>query len=211
MSKYANPGSANIRMPWFVYWLKYKPRLRQLEKIQIEEGDVVFLGDSITEWNDWQAAFPEIRAHNFGIAGDTSFGVLSRLQQITSGAEPSQLFLLIGTNDMFTFRRVSLEELLSNIESIIKKINTVFPKTNIYVQSVMPRQAKFAEAIKELNQHIEIIAEQLNVTYIDLWGIMDDGSGRLRRDYTRDSLHLNKRGKRKWIDFIQAFVASSKQ
>lgn len=206
INKIPNPGFTKIRMPWFLYWLKYKPRVRHLGQVEIHQGDVVFLGDSITEWNNWQDAFSEIRTHNYGIAGDTSYGLLARLHQITSGNQPSKLFLLIGTNDMFSFGRVSMEELLSNIETILVQLKTSFPKTQIYVQSIMPRQQKYGDAIKAVNRRIETITEHHGATYIDLWGIMDDGTGRLRRDYTHDNLHLNKRAKKIWVEHLRQFI-----
>ncbi|MDH5182971.1 MAG: GDSL-type esterase/lipase family protein [Gammaproteobacteria bacterium] len=209
MTDIPNPGSTKIRMPWFVYWLKYKPRVKQLAKVHINEGDVVFLGDSLTEWNDWQTAFPEIKVHNFGIAGDTSYGVLSRIHQITSGNQPSKLFLLIGTNDMFTFGRVGMKELLLNIETILKSIRTSFPETKIYVQGIMPRQVKYGEAIKQLNMKIEKLISRCGENYLDLWPIMDDGTGKLRREYTRDNLHLNDTAKRKWIEYLRPLVIDS--
>lgn len=206
MDNIPNPGSTELRMPWYVYWLKYKLRVRSLNKAEIHDNDVVFLGDSITEWNDWQGAFPEVKTHNFGIVGDTSYGVLARLHQITSGQPPGKIFLLIGTNDMFTYGRVSMEELLSNMDTILTEIRYSFPKTEVYVQSVMPRQPKFGDVIKELNRQVEELTERHRVTYIDLWGIMDDGTGRLRREYTGDNLHLNKKGKKVWNDYLRPFV-----
>src|SRR5205807_6682662 len=67
-----------------------------------EYGAVVMLGDSITQgWNDdFSAWFPGLKIANRGISGDTSRGVLSRLQEDVLALEPRAVVLLIGTNDL---------------------------------------------------------------------------------------------------------------
>ena len=44
--------------------------------------DIVMLGDSLTEWGNWHELVPEFRVINRGIAGDTSSGVLDRLEEV---------------------------------------------------------------------------------------------------------------------------------
>ena len=74
-------------------------QISAFEALPIAPDDVVFLGDSITEAGPWEELFPGIRVRNRGIGGDTTGGVLRRLEQVTSGG-PAKVFLLIGTNDL---------------------------------------------------------------------------------------------------------------
>ena len=62
----------------------------------------MFLGESITQgWGGGLgAAFPGIKVANRGISGDTTRGVLIRLQEDVLSLEPSAVVLLIGTNDI---------------------------------------------------------------------------------------------------------------
>ena len=60
---------------------------RQWEK-KMQPGDVVMLGDSITEGADWAALLPQTRVHNHGIGGDDTVGVLRRLDLVTR-AQPA--------------------------------------------------------------------------------------------------------------------------
>lgn len=71
----------------------------QFEVLPVLPGDTVFLGDSITEGGSWHELFPSSRVRNRGIGGEVTTGVLGRVNQISRGA-PSQVFLLIGTNDL---------------------------------------------------------------------------------------------------------------
>ncbi len=74
--------------------------------------DIVMLGDSLTEWGNWHELVPEFRVINRGIAGDTSFGVLGRLQEVID-RRPKVVFVMVGTNDLGL--RVPPESLLRNL------------------------------------------------------------------------------------------------
>ena len=69
---------------------------------QKDQGAVVFLGDSITQGWDvgLQFAFPGVKIANRGISGDTSRGVLIRLQEDVLALNPAAVVLLVGTNDL---------------------------------------------------------------------------------------------------------------
>ena len=199
------PGAQAIRMPWFVYWISYRRRVKALQRISVNTGDIVFLGDSLTQWVDWENEFPNLPVRNFGIAGDTSYGVLSRLHQFKY-QKPAKVFLLIGTNDMFTFQRVSMDELLKNIVEILGQIRSASPYTKIYLQSIFPRQIKWADQIRLLNSKIRSLALQSDIVYIDVWPLLEDGAGGLRKELTRDRLHLKDEGKRIWVDCLRPYV-----
>ena len=74
----------------------YDRWVTQFDELSVEQGDVVFLGDSITRGGSWYELHPDSPIRNRGIGGDTTSGVLARLHQVTSG-KPSQVLLLIGT------------------------------------------------------------------------------------------------------------------
>src|SRR5207244_10058498 len=72
----------------------YRSRLAFFRQI-VGDADVVMLGDSITEGMDWRELFPDVRILNRGIAGDTSAGVLNRLDEVIA-RHPKMVFLMIG-------------------------------------------------------------------------------------------------------------------
>ena len=77
------PGAGPIRRyDWFkALW---RERRSEWAKEHLkDEGAVVFLGDSITQlWGDaLPTAFPGVKIANRGISGDTTRGVLIRLQE----------------------------------------------------------------------------------------------------------------------------------
>ena len=191
-------------MPLPLYWLSYCPRVRRFAKDPVRPGDIVFLGDSITAWAKWSELLPDLPVRNFGIPGDTSAGILARLHQVTSGS-PAKVFLLIGTNDLH-FGKLSEDEVVANVARIVERLRTESPTTEIYVQSVMPRHLSRAEQVKRLNGKLEAATVSGDATWIDLWPILDDGRGCLRREYTWDRLHLRLAANRAWANHLHAFI-----
>jgi beta-glucosidase len=75
--------------------------------------DLLFVGDSITDWfywprgggeatggKVWEANFAPLKAANFAIAGDTTQGVLWRMQNgELSGFKAKLIVLMLGTNN----------------------------------------------------------------------------------------------------------------
>src|SRR5690606_19998654 len=77
----------------------YYPMLESFEYHRIHEGDVVFIGNSITFWADWPVLLNDCDVKNRGIPGDNSFGLKERLYEITR-AKPAKIFIMIGINDL---------------------------------------------------------------------------------------------------------------
>ncbi len=58
---------------------------------------VLFIGDSLTEWFKLEKYFPDVDIINEGIAGDTTYGVLERLDKVID-ISVDMIFLMIGIN-----------------------------------------------------------------------------------------------------------------
>src|SRR5215207_538395 len=82
-------------------------------------ADIVMLGDSLTEWGNWHQLVPEYRIINRGISGDTSSGVLDRLQEVID-RRPKIVFVMVGTNDIGL--QVPPNVLLSNLREIVARL-----------------------------------------------------------------------------------------
>src|SRR5580692_10160720 len=76
------PGAGPIhRSEWFQKtWAER--RTAWAAQVKDDQGALVFLGDSITQgWGDVGSSFPGIKTANRGISGDTTRGVLIRLEE----------------------------------------------------------------------------------------------------------------------------------
>jgi len=161
---------------------------------------IVFLGDSMTDEGDWSKLFPNSPVENRGIGGDTTLGVLNRLDQVIA-LKPSQIFLMIGTNDL-CFNR-SIPDTMTNYNNILNRLHTELPDTKIYIESVLPfNETIFPSAglrtnsnIKQLNVEIKKLAQVYNDPYIDLAPAFTGPNGRLPANYTIDGKLCTKLSK----------------
>ncbi len=55
----------------------------------------VMIGDSLTNYGEWHEIFPETSIVNRGIVGDTTYGVIRRLDSIIN-TKPDNAFIMLG-------------------------------------------------------------------------------------------------------------------
>ena len=60
---------------------------------------IVFLGDSQFEYCNWNELLVRSDMLNYGIAGDTTSGLVGRVEVVCQH-NPSKIFIEIGTNDL---------------------------------------------------------------------------------------------------------------
>jgi lysophospholipase L1-like esterase len=186
----------------------YNRRVELFASYDVQAGDVVMLGDSITEGADWPALFPRVRIHNEGIGGDDTDGVLRRLALVTD-RRPSKVFVMIGTNDIGKGAH-SVDEIVRNTATIVDQIRAESPTTEIYLQSVLPRRRRRADQVSGVNRGIEALARDRGATWIDLRPIFDQGDGAMDLRLAPDALHPNAEGNRRWAEFLAPFVVGDK-
>jgi lysophospholipase L1-like esterase len=166
-----------------------------------ENGAVVFLGDSITQgWTTLGRDFPDFKTANRGIGGDTTRGILYRLDANVLSLKPKAVVLLIGTNDIGN--GADPRDVADNINQIVKEMKKRYPKMPIIVCEVMPSSEKKqrpADKIKELNSLIKKDMRWKRHVYVcDTWSIYADANGDAPQDLFPDLLHPNAAGYAKW-------------
>ncbi len=78
----------------------YKKMLEFLKENEvINECDVCFVGDSLTEMMDI-SYFKDYKCVNRGISSDKSAGILMTLDDRVIATRPKTIFMLIGSNDI---------------------------------------------------------------------------------------------------------------
>ncbi|MCC7308696.1 MAG: sialate O-acetylesterase [Acidobacteria bacterium] len=188
------------------YYVQKVSLHRQLAKTK---NGIVFVGDSITDGNEWAEQLNCLRCQNRGISGDISAGVLARLDDILA-QQPAKIFLMIGINDIS--RNIPNERIIRNYKEFVRRTRTSSPKTRIYLQSVLPTNDTFRkfvdkndESIKVLNNAMEDIARSDKaVIYVDLFSRFLDADGRLDKRYTNDGLHLLGEGYVLWASILKS-------
>ena len=179
-----------------------------------DQGAVVFVGDSITQgWSSLAAAFPKLKVANRGIPGDTSVGVLFRLQEDVLDLNPKAVVLLIGTNDTRNGDR-DAGFVAGKIAEILDRITAFNAKLPIVVCHVMPRGLQvgaFPDKLIAINQLIDKrAAGRPNVGICDTWAIYAQKDGSCLKEEFPDLLHPNAAGYQKWADALKPLFQKCK-
>lgn len=174
-------------------------RASQFEALPRPTADVVFLGDSITEYGLWNEWFPALSVANRGIGGDTSSGVLARMG--TAIGTQRLVSLLIGTNDLAAGR--TPEAIAATVAAIVGAVTQTAPASSILINSVMPRARSYRDRVVELNGLLSSLAAAQGAAFLDLWPILSDGDGAIRAEYSFDRLHLTGAGYAAWVGALR--------
>lgn len=206
------PGSGPIRRyDWFQkLWLE--KRTAWAKRVAEDQQAVVFLGDSITQgWGDnLGGAFPGVKVANRGISGDTTRGVLIRLQEDVLALHPSAVVLLIGTNDLE--EKATPEVIAANLKLILAALWKQDPKLPVVLNQVFPSSAakkRPAEQIRRINAlYAEAVKGDPRVTIIDTWPLFADAQGDAQPAEFPDLLHPNALGYAKWAAALRPILAT---
>lgn len=187
------------------------------EKINID-NNYLFLGDSITEYYDLGKYFVDLPVVNSGVAGDTTNNLLNNMNVRVHNYNPSKIFILIGTNDLYN--GASEDEVVNNIKKIINDIQKYRPFCKIYIESIYPvngtkhkkidddvvTDSRNNDIIKNVNAKIENLAKKEKINYINMYDKLIDEADNLDIDYTKDGLHLSDKGYRVVTDELIKYV-----
>ena len=187
------------------------------ERIEADQNSVVFLGDSITQgWGkDFKGMFPGIKTVNRGIGGDTTRGMLIRLEEDVLSLNPRAIVMLMGTNDI----EVGVEPAAigRNFDKIITAIKAHSTEIPIVLCRVFPSSAEKkrpSELIQQVNAHYEdtlydyAMKGDSQVTVLDTWTLFANADGDADPRWFRDLLHLNADGYEKWGTSLSLIFAT---
>jgi lysophospholipase L1-like esterase len=167
-------------------------------------GEIIFLGNSITDGCEWAELFNNPSVKNRGIGGDRIKGVLLRLPEIT-GSQPDKIFIQIGINDLAS--HMSSSDISRTYQIIIDSIRKASPQTRIYIQSILPTKAYVKnDSVIKLNEKILKLAGDNSLTFIDLYNRFLDQDHSLNMDLSYDGVHLNGKGYLIWKQAVECYV-----
>ncbi len=165
---------------------------------------IAMLGDSITDWGEWNELFERNDIINRGISADTTDGVLKRIDGINSSV--SKVFILIGINDLGKGR--SVDYVFDNYKKIVTRVKqkNMQPviQSILFVDPVKIHNRKNSD-IEELNNKIKKYAMENDLVYIDLNRKLSKNK-ELRSNYSYDGLHLNGNGYKMWKEVLEPYL-----
>lgn len=194
------------RYDWFRNLWKQRRSEWSKQKVK-DQGALVFFGDSITQgWgDDFRGEFGTSKLANRGISGDTTRGMLLRLQEDVLSLNPKGIVMLMGTNDLE--EKAEPDVIADNVALIIKKIHQQNSTTPIVLCLVFPAsesKARPANKIREINRLLEEKAKgNSHVTVLDTWTLFANEKGDAKPEEFPDLLHPNAIGYRKWANVLR--------
>ena len=184
--------------------------------------DIIFLGDSITAlWTTVQDGqgneggkamfdkyFAGMKVVNFGIPGDSTQGVLWRLQNGEGqGHKPKAVMLLIGTNNGNT-----AEEIAEGVGADVFELRKDFPDAKILLMAIFPRGTGPSDSNRRkmdaVNKIIAKLDDQKHVFFMNINDKFLDASGGLIGFRTSDHLHPVPAGYEIWASAVAPILKS---
>lgn len=166
--------------------------------------ELVLLGDSLIEYYDWQARFPDHRVVNLGLAGDTVQGLKARLPLIRQqAARPGWFCVMIGTNN------VAMEDygFPPDYDTIVAWLAQSYPGVPLHVTSLLPMTLPWLNdsVIPRLNDRLRAMAARSGATYIDVHAAFLAAPSR-QPLFLEDGVHLGQAGYETWVAAMAPFL-----
>jgi len=191
-----------------------------LEVAKQGDSEVLFMGDSITDfWRNPEGNyagkpvldkyFGNLKVANFGIAGDTTQGVLYRLQHGEGqGFSPKAVMLMIGTNNTM---RNSAAEIAEGVGAVVLELQKDFPTAKILLLGIFPRgkaNDPVRATIAEINSVISKLHDGDRVHYLDIGSKFLDAEGNISKEIMSDALHPTTKGYEIWAEAVKEPLAN---
>jgi lysophospholipase L1-like esterase len=187
--------------------------------------DVLFMGDSITDF--WRNAtgnyagkpvldkyWGDLKVANFGIAGDTTQGVIYRLQNGEGqGFSPKAIMLMIGTNNT-GFNGMggnTAAEIAEGVGAVVMELQKDFPNAKILLLGIFPRSTAkdpVRATLAEINTIISKLHDGKTVFYLDIGSKFLDADGNISKEVMSDALHPTTNGYEIWAEAVKEPLAN---
>ena len=186
-----------------------------LEVAKQGDAELLLIGDSITDfWRNTEGPFAgkavldkhfgQWKIANFGIAGDTTQGVLYRLQNGEGqGFSPRAIMVMIGTNNT---ARNTAAKIAEGIGAVVLELQRDFPQAKILLLGVFPRGRPgdpVRTAIADINRTIAKLHDGNKVHYLDIGAQFLDAGGTIAPDVMSDLLHPGPKGYEIWAQAVK--------
>ena len=165
-----------------------KIALYEEEANQHDSVDVLFLGDSLTDGYDLSKYYPEYVTLNRGIAGETTHGLLNRIE-VSTNVKAKVIVMLIGANNFDT--------MMDDYEDIVLYL-TGIKDTKVVLLSLTAMSKEWGKNNDKAilnNQKIKLIAKKYDLIFVDLFTpLCNVETNMIFDEYTVDGGHLTDAG-----------------
>jgi lysophospholipase L1-like esterase len=168
--------------------------------------NILLLGDSLIEYFDWQQRFPDHKVGNFGNAGESVQGLLSRVMMIgESFADADMIFIMSGINNI----AMGDDDFIGFYKVIIERLQSVYPEADIIANSLLPVNMEFIEndTVKKVNEALQQLAQETNIELLNIHDRFVDTKGRVIKEYLlEDGVHISNEGYNVWSRAVEEII-----
>lgn len=158
---------------------------------------LLFLGDSLVAFYNWQARFPAHTVVNGGRGGETVAGLMANLPlHLRRCPDPERVVIMIGTNNL-------LREdygFLPDYARILDDLSSILPPEQITVTSLPPfRAAHLAPSVvPHVNEDLLQLSRKKKAGFLDLFSAFNSDAPTIAACFTDDGIHLSDLGYKIW-------------
>jgi len=173
---------------------------------------VIFYGSSSVEAWPLHKDFPRSPLVNRGIGGETTRQLWLRFRQDVLQLNPTGVVIFLGSaNDFWPEQRMCPSHTLANLSRMVRMarsknikvaVGAVMP-VNDYLPGKNVLASHPIEKVQQLNRQIKEICADQQITFIDFYSSVADETGKLRRDYSDDGMHCNRKGYDAWKPLVE--------
>jgi len=188
LRKHERPVSPDQRARWAL--------LAELDGLGALEGRVVLWGDSLFQQGEWEALLTGTApVANRGVSGDRSEHLADRVARSASNGARRHV-VLIGVNDWWHSEgRRDLSRTAATVDALARALAA--GGAPVHVLEPLPIQQAGPNAeLAPLRRELERRSAQAPWTWVPTRALFGDGEGRLRRELSRDGIHLRVDGYR---------------
>ena len=184
-----------------------------VQNSNLSKNQIVFVGDSITDLYPLDDYYTDLNlaCYNRGIGGDTTGGVLKRMDVSIFDLQPAKIVIMIGIND------TDVSQVSNNHTKILEQIKNRLPSSEVFVMSVLPISEKVLDYVSidltlrnnqvmNYNASLKALADRLDYTYVDLFSLVVDENNCLKLELTDDGVHLNSAGYTIWTNLLKPML-----
>lgn len=185
-------------------------RYDSFQATPMDEGAIVFAGNSITNMHSWFEAFGSHQdVVGRGNSGGFAYEILENLESYID-SKPSKLFLMIGTNDISAATSDAKGAAL-DIQTIVRRVRLESPETEVYVQTILPRTNNAQATFENCNDILRQWVPELNDPKVHLIDLSEPMAPLGQSAYNStwscwDGLHPRAIGYQAWCRYIQEQV-----
>ena len=171
---------------------------------------LLFIGDSLIEYFDWQERFPKDAVYNMGIAGEMVETMYSRIEVVYRQVDQVEaIFIMSGINNL----AAGDKKFIPVYQKAVRKLKEHY-SSGIFVQSLLPVFFPWIsnDDIREVNEKLKRMTEEEDVSYLDIYSLFLEVSGDIKKEYLLDDgVHVSGEGYKVWSNEIEGVLKKHRE